>query len=137
MIIGGEDSEIIKDEKVAKVKMQLEDHYLINIDSFSFGENEVGNDFQAVLDTGNTLICIPLSYQYTFSAALKALNLNCYIYEEANPDFYQLGCEVPRSLENIPDITVKIQDIPFTIKGKDLVGTCLEDDAVEEGDLID
>lgn len=49
--------------------------------------------------------------------------LSCEIYQEANKQFYQLGCEF-RDESMIPDFKVDLNGVLLTIKGPQLIDTC-------------
>lgn len=108
---------------MAKIKIASLDMYTVSMRSMSISGRQIGNFATALLDTGNTLICIPDVYKPIVFKAFSDAGMNCEAYQEANGDFYQVGCEMS-NLDKIPDLSVDLNGVIFTIKGKDLVDHC-------------
>ena len=123
MIIGGVDEELIKDEQVAKIKIVSEDMYTVVMHGMNFGGQRISDYATALLDTGNTLISIPNAYKSRVFKAFSDAGIKCESYQEANADFYQIGCEI-KDLDKIPELTVDLNGVIFKIKGIDLVDQC-------------
>jgi hypothetical protein len=89
----------------------------------TIGGEKIADYATTLLDTGNTLISMPLAYKSRVFTGLKNKGLECEAYQEANKDFYQVGCKV-KKLEDIPDMTVDLNGVIFQIAGTDLIDSC-------------
>lgn len=110
-------------EKVAKLEMLDHTMYIVDLQSFKFFGEEVDIDMRALLDTGNTLISIPMKYKDKIMKIFERKGLNCEAYREANADFYQIGCK-ENKIEDFPDFEVQLGGVMFKIEGSKLVDRC-------------
>lgn len=132
MIIGGEDEKLIEGEQVAKLKMKHDSHYLVQLDGMSIGGASISGEQTALLDTGNTLICLPLKFKDAFSNALRTKGLRCDLYKEHNPDFFQVGCRFKKDLSDVPTLEVKLGGFEFKVQKEYMVDRCRKVTELEE-----
>lgn len=105
--------------------MPLEDTsmYIIPMQSFKFFGEEVDVNTNALLDTGNTLISIPMKYKDKIMKMFERRGLNCEAYKEQNEDFYQVGCK-ENNIEDFPDFEVQFDNTIFVVEAAKLVDRC-------------
>lgn len=137
MIIGGEDENLTKGEQVAKMKMQHQDHFLVEMDNMHLGKYKIAEKVMTLLDTGNTLICMPLKYKDVFGRTLEAFGLHCDLYKESNPDFHQIGCVFKKDLSNVPEFIFTLGGVEFVFPKHSLVDRCRRrKDLEQKGEII-
>lgn len=110
------DTNLTEGVEVAKIQLLSDTMYLFNVDALYFGGEKITETHGAIMDTGNTLISIPIKHKLGFQSVLSKSGLDCEIYQEANQQFYQLGCQL-RDVAMIPDFQVTLNGVLFTIKG--------------------
>jgi len=117
LVVGGIEESMIKNQKVAKLKLRDKNMYVVPLGGFSVNGVPVikrNIAISALLDTGNTLISLPYHQ--------KAPGASCEVNVESNSDFYQLGCKIRKN--QIPDLQIELGGVTFEIKGTDLIDQC-------------
>jgi len=109
--------------EIAKLSLLSSSMYLFTIKALYFGNEMITESQSAIMDTGNTLISIPIKYKLQFQSVLSKSGLNCEIYQESNHQFYQLGCQI-KDVDMIPDFQVNLNGVLLTIKGPQLIDVC-------------
>lgn len=109
--------------EIAKLSLLSSSMYLFTIKALYFGNEMITESQSAIMDTGNTLISIPIKYKLLFQSVLSKSGLNCEIYQESNHQFYQLGCQI-KDVDMIPDFQVNLNGVLLTIKGPQLIDVC-------------
>lgn len=137
MIIGGEDEKLIEGEQVAKLEMKSNEHFIVEMDNLHLGKYKIAENVLTLLDTGNTLICIPLKHKKVFGDALEAQGIHCDLYKESNPDFHQVGCVIKQDLSNAPKFVFTLGGVEFTMPKHSLIDRCRRrEDLDKRGEML-
>jgi hypothetical protein len=126
LIIGGEDQELIENEKVAKAKLTSDEGFLINLDKITMNGMEIVKNKEALVDTGNTLISFPLEYREKFSKQLEKMGVSCDLYSEYNEEFFQLGCNFKKDMSDSFDLEFVIGGVELKLNAMHLIDVCNE-----------
>jgi hypothetical protein len=97
--------------------------YEVMMHGMTLGGVSICDYSTALFDTGNTLISFPMSVKDALFEGFSQAGLKCETQLEANKDYSQIACSVDK-LEDIPDLSVDLNGVIFTIKGKDLIDKC-------------
>lgn len=127
MIVGGIEEDLVKDQAIAKIPLPNPSMYEVTLEDFKVNGVVIVDKklkMRTLLDTGNTLISLPMKYKDAFIGALKmkAPKAQCELNIESNEDFYQLGCRIKS--KELPDVQISLGGVTFEIKGKDLIDQC-------------
>lgn len=97
--------------------------YIVELQRFKFFGEDIGVNLEALLDTGNTLISIPMHFKDQIFNLFSQKDIECEVYKEANSDFFQLGCKVG-DLNQLPDFEVELDGVLFKVEGDKLIDRC-------------
>lgn len=117
------DMSLTKGSQVAVLSLETPSMYSIEAGKVKIAGEVIVSGYGSLLDTGNTLICLPMKFLSNFYKIMKKKNINCKLIPEGNPEFYQVGCKLS-SAEEVPDFSVELDGIEFVVKGEQLIDRC-------------
>jgi len=125
LIVGGVDDSLVDINLVAKLIVNSDSMYSIMIYKVEFGGFALngGNPYSSIIDTGNTLISLPMSWSDDFAKSLNSQGIKCKLYLESNSDFYQLGCMI-LDKSKFPSLIVTLAGKKITVPGHLLIDDC-------------
>ena len=131
MIIGGQDKSILKAKgtKVVELENLSDDYFMIEVDSIALNGKHLADGVYAILDTGNTMISIPNTYETKFAAILTEISEHCDLYDEDNVQFEQVGCAFDKKLTNDFSFDFILKGVKFSIPASSLVDQCKDSDS--------
>jgi len=127
LILGGIDySKISKNHLKAVASLTSDSAFRFTLQSARVGKlNFMGEDKNALLDSGNTLISFPMSASRSFIGYLQEEKLDCYLEVEANPQFSEIVCNLSNEdKERFPDLGLTIEGKEFVVPGAYLIEIC-------------
>jgi len=129
LILGGVDRTKVSENHVeATSDIVSTDSFMFKFQGARFGDlTFITEHSQALVDSGNTLICFPMKYSPSIMDYLSAKGFNCYLEQEANPMFHEIICHMNgRNRSEFPHLTFTIEEKEFTITGEHLIELCQE-----------
>lgn len=83
----------------------------------------INNRVTSLIDSGNTLIAIPMIYWPAISDILKKRGVNCTLEVEDNPMFENMMCET-KNKDLFGTFTFVLNEVDFVLDENDLIDSC-------------